>query len=64
MTDGWKDRYAILLREFIDGYRVSHPNDARNDAELCECLMEHLVMKGIAEKIDGRYVLPRVRDDA
>ena len=57
------EQWYRFLRACLDDFRMRWPEDTRTDEQLAEALMEHFVERGLLEKQDGKYKIPRIQGD-
>lgn len=61
MQKGRQD-WVEILQAMIDSYRVTHPEDQRDDRQLAKSIMDFMVSSGVVEVKNGKYIVPNVDD--
>lgn len=59
-----KKQWHAMLTMMLEEYRIGHPDDHRGDIEIVEDLMDHFVESGLIKKKDGKYIIPKLTNDA
>jgi hypothetical protein len=59
-----KQNWVAFIKHTIDEYRKSHPDDPRSDEDLFFSLMDQYVEQCIIDIKDGKYILPKIIQDA
>ncbi len=59
-----KKQWYAMLNHMLEEYREGNPDDSRTDLEIINDLMEYFAESGLVKKKDGKYVIPRLTDNA
>ena len=64
MSSFEKNKWAAILEHLLSKHRLEYPEDQRDDNELFNSVMEHLIEIGLAREKADKVILPEIAQDA